>query len=162
MTTRTQIDPRTEEDTQPMVTPTAERTSLLKNRRLFYIEDDVKNRLIVQMMVENAGAHIDFERWGFSEIAIPKLKVFRPELILLDLMFPMKHTGYDVYTAIRAVPELARIPMVAVSASDPTIEIPKAKTHGFDGFIAKPFNLAKLPYQLAAILAGKSYWNESD
>ncbi|MDZ4766529.1 MAG: response regulator [Chloroflexota bacterium] len=146
----------------PEKQPASDRTIVLKNRRLFYIEDDVKNRLIVQMIVESAGARIDFERWGFIEIAIPKLRAFHPEIILLDLMFPMKHTGYDVFDAIRKVPELAYTPIVAVSASDPSIEIPKAKAHGFAGFIGKPLNLMRFPLQLAFILEGNQFWNDSD
>lgn len=137
-----------------------ERSQLLKNRRIFYIEDDVKNRLVVQTILENVGARLDFERWGFIEIAIPKLKAFNPEIILLDLMFPLKHTGYDVYDAIRKLPEFSKIPIVAVSASDPGIEVPKAKAHGFAGYIAKPLNLQKFPLQIAHILAGNALWGD--
>jgi CheY-like chemotaxis protein len=132
---------------------------LLQGKRIFYIEDDSKNRAVVQMILENAGARIEFERWGFSEIAIPKVKAFHADLILLDLMFPMNITGYDIYDAIRRHFVLENVPIVAISASDPAIEIPKTQAKGFAGFIAKPVNMHDLPQQLVSVLEGQHVWH---
>ncbi|NET74009.1 MAG: response regulator [Sphaerospermopsis sp. SIO1G2] len=76
------------------------------------------------------------------------------DLILLDLMLAHGVSGYDVYDAIKEVPALKDVPVVCVSAADPNIEIPKAKTKGFNGYIAKPIRQRTFVTQLEAILSG--------
>jgi two-component system, cell cycle response regulator DivK len=132
---------------------------LLKGKRIFYVEDDVKNRAIVQMMLEREGAIISFERWGRSDEALARLQEFLPiDLILLDLMFPRGISGYDVYAALRQQPALGNIPVAAISASDPTIEIPRARQLGFAGFISKPISLHTFAKTIVTILNGEAVW----
>lgn len=131
---------------------------LLAGKRIFYFEDDVQNRSIGQMILEREGAVFGFERWGREE-GIKRLKTFAPvDLILLDLMFPNNITGYDIYDLIRREPEFAATPIAAVSASDPSVEIPKLQVKGFVGFIEKPISLRTFPQQIAALLEGKPIW----
>lgn len=133
----------------------------LKNKRIFYIEDDVKNRAIAQMILEQSGATVGFERWGRAN-AIVMLQAFMPiDAILLDLMFPQGVTGYDVFEAIRANSAFDHIPVIAVSASDPAIEIPRAKQLGFAGFISKPIDIRLFPQQIARCIEGESIWHIS-
>lgn len=129
----------------------------LKGKRVFYIEDDNRNRAIVQMMLEQAGATVSFDSRGSN--FLPKLCAFAPDLILTDLRLPGKVTGYDVFDAIRECPELASIPVVALSASDPEVEIPKAKTKGLSGFISKPIDIRFFATQLASVLNGDVIWH---
>jgi CheY-like chemotaxis protein len=130
----------------------------LNGKRIFYIEDNVANRAIIQTILELDGAQVAFERWGRSEV-IGQLRAFMPvDIILLDLMFPRGVTGYDVFDTIRACPEFAHIPIVAVSASDPSVEIPKARARGFAGFISKPISLADFPHQVASLITGDQIW----
>jgi CheY-like chemotaxis protein len=131
---------------------------LLADKRIFYVEDDVKNRAIAHMILEREGAKVGFERWG-REDTLKRLREFAPvDLILLDLMFPRDVSGYDVFDMIRSQPEFAHIPIVAVSASDPSIEIPKTKAKGFAGFISKPVSLHTFPAQILAFLNGEEAW----
>jgi CheY-like chemotaxis protein len=131
---------------------------VLNGKRIFYVEDDVKNRAIAQMILEQAGATVGFERWG-REDTLTKLRAFLPiDLILLDLMFPNNVTGYDIFDAIQRDLTLASIPIVAISASDPTIEIPRARQKGFKGFISKPINLKQFPLQIAGYMRGENLW----
>ncbi len=130
---------------------------LLQGKRIFYVEDDVKNKTITQVILEQVGATFAFERWGNDVVS--KIKAYMPvDLILLDLMLPHGITGYDVFEAIRREPEFLRVPIVAVSASDPSIEIPRTRARGFDGFIGKPIDLRMFPQQIADVLNGKHIW----
>lgn len=133
---------------------------LLLNKRIFYVEDNVQNRAIVQLILEREGAKVHFERWG-GEDAFVRLKAFMPvDLILLDLMFPKNVSGYDIFDQLRADPDFAHIPVIAVSAADPGAEIPKAKAKGFQGFISKPVSIFSFAAQITKVLAGQTVWAE--
>jgi len=132
----------------------------LNGRRIFYVEDDLKNRSIVQMIVEASGGHFAFERWGNPADVVTRLHNFTPlDLILLDLMFPRGISGYAIYEAIRHEVAFAHIPIVAISAADPNQEIPKAQACGFSGYIAKPVSVRTLPHLLAQVINGQTVWN---
>jgi CheY-like chemotaxis protein len=132
---------------------------LLEGKRIFYIEDDIKNRLVSQVILEREGAVVNFENWG-RDLVLPRLHSFAPvDLILLDLMFPRGVTGYDIFDHIRSNEAFESTPIVAVSAADATVEIPKARAKGFAGFISKPINLRDFPEQVAAVLDGAQSWH---
>jgi two-component system, cell cycle response regulator DivK len=130
----------------------------LKGKRIFYVEDDLKNLTLTRAILENAGAYVASESWVRGQTVI-KIKSYLPlDLILLDLMFPKNVSGYDVFDAIREEPFLSHVPVVAVSASDPSLEIPKARARGFAGFIGKPIKLRLFPQQIAACINGEPIW----
>lgn len=130
----------------------------LKGKRIFYVEDDVGNKAVAQLILEMAGVLFAFERWG-TENTIAKLRAFMPvDLIMLDLMLAHQVSGYDVFDAIRREPEFGHIPIVAVSAADPSVEIPKARDKGFAGFIGKPISLRLFPQQIAELINGGQVW----
>jgi CheY-like chemotaxis protein len=130
---------------------------LLQNKRVFIIEDNLANRAIMQLLLEQHGAEIWFERWGLD--VITRLTQFMPvDLILLDLMFPGGVTGYDVFDQIKAHALFQHIPIVAVSAGEPAIAIPKTKAKGFSGFIAKPISFEKFPRQVAQLIEHEQVW----
>lgn len=130
----------------------------LKDKRIFLIEDNLANRAIMQILLEQNGAKTSFERWGKD--TVKRLKAFEPvDIILLDLMFPNNVTGYDIFDRIRAHPEFQGVPIVAVSASDPSTAIPKTKAKGFDGFITKPIDYDRFPEQIKIILNKEPVWD---
>ncbi|MEO8609547.1 MAG: response regulator [Chloroflexota bacterium] len=133
--------------------------TLLRGKRVFYIEDDGNNRAIVQTILEAAGATLQFDNCGFMEISLRKIKAFHPDVILLDLMLMSRISGYDVYTTLRLQTQFITIPIVAVSASDPEIEIPKTREIGFAGFIGKPIDVRLFASQIDTILRGESVWH---
>lgn len=138
------------------MTANLESTSIT-GKRIFIVDDNAGNLAIMKIALENIGVICAFDRWGTQ--TVEKLLAFAPlDLILLDLMLPNGKSGYDVCDEIKRVSELANIPIVIITASDPDIELPKAKAKGFAGFIGKPVRMHTLPMYLARILAGKPVW----
>lgn len=131
---------------------------LLKDKRIFIVEDNLENRVIMQIILTRQGAKLEFDRWGRDSVR--RLKAFKPvDLIILDLMLGMGVTGYQIFDEIRAAPEFAGVPVVAVSASDPSQAIPMTKKKGFAGFIAKPVDDDLFPEQLAKIMNAGQVWS---
>jgi CheY-like chemotaxis protein len=130
---------------------------LLDYKKIFIVEDNIQNRIVFQMTLIRHGAVADFERLGRD--TIQRLKnTAHVDLIVLDLMLAQGISGFDLYDEIRALPKLDNVPVVAVSAMDPAIAIPKVQAKGFDGFIAKPIDTDLFPKQLAEIIAGNQVW----
>lgn len=134
---------------------------VLANQRIFYIEDDPQNREIVGTILQESGAAVEFDAWAFPELTVIKLKAFHPHLILLDLMLPHGVSGYEIYDAIRRAKTFKRVPVVITSAADATVEIPRARAKGINGYLVKPINVMRFPSQIAHILAGKALWVDS-
>lgn len=63
----------------------------------------------------------------------------QPDLILLDLGLP-DLDGQTVAGILKETPELAHIPLVAVTAWPPATARDMAEAYGCDGYISKPFN----------------------
>src|SRR5262245_21372911 len=131
---------------------------LLKDKHVFVVEDNMKNRVVTQVALVAQGAKVTFERMG-KETVRALQRVVPIDVILLDLMLAEGLSCYDVFEQIRAIPEFAHVPIVAVSASEPAIALPKTRMMGFSGFIAKPIDSDLFPRQIAQILSGKGVWS---
>jgi DNA-binding response OmpR family regulator len=135
---------------------------LLKDKRIVYIEDDLRNRKLVEMLVTEEGATIWFERWGVPSTALATVIAYWPiDLILLDLMFTHGYSGYDIYSMLRHQALLSKVPIVMVSAADAEVEMFKARQLGLTGYIAKPIDSDLFAQQLKDIMDGQAVWTSS-
>ncbi len=131
---------------------------VLEGKRIFIVEDDVVNMAVYSVALKQQGAVVIQDPWNAN--ALELLSRYLPlDVILLDLRLRWGISGYDILEKIKAVPGLAAIPVIAVSASDPTVEIPKAQACGFAGFISKPIQLCKFFDQVACCMEGQAVWD---
>ena len=133
---------------------------LLQGKHIFVVEDDPRNLAIIRTILRENGARVSFDQWG--KTALDALLLQDVDIILLDLMFPRQVTGYDILAAIRDEPTLAHVPVLAVTASDPDVEMNKARERGFNGFLSKPIDRRKFPRYIAAALEGQEIWGDED
>lgn len=131
---------------------------VLRDKHLFIVEDNALNRVVFQMALRVHGATLEFEIWGRD--AIRRLQAARNvDLIILDLMLHAGVSGYNIFEEIRRLPEYDNIPIVAVSAAEPSVAIPKTQQMGFAGFISKPIDDDTFAEQIARIMAGERIWH---
>jgi CheY-like chemotaxis protein len=130
---------------------------LLKDKRIMIIEDDILNMAVYSVGFKQSGAKVIQDPFNTNTISLIKNQL-PIDIIILDLMLRYNVSGYDIFDQLQAEPELRSIPVVAVSAADPAIEIPKAKEKGFHGFISKPIDPFKLIEQIAACINGEQVW----
>jgi adenylate cyclase len=83
----------------------------------------------------------------------------RPDLVLLDVMMPGM-SGYDVCRKIRANAATAMLPVIMVTALDPTQERVKGIDAGADDFLSKPINQPELLARVKSLLRIKLLHDE--
>jgi CheY-like chemotaxis protein len=130
---------------------------LLKNKRIAVVEDDVTNMAIIATLLKQNGATVIQDPWNYD--TINRLRQMLPiDLILLDLMLRHGVSGYDIYDRIRTCSDLADIPVVIVSASDPALEMNRARDRGVSGYIEKPISYREFVPQIDSVLHGQQVW----
>jgi CheY-like chemotaxis protein len=130
---------------------------LLTGKNIFIVEDDSFNRVVYLMSLGmQGGAHLEFDLWGRDTIS--KLKRGMWDLIILDLMLGRSVSGFQVFKEIRQLDKFDSIPIIAISASEPSVSIPKARQMGFNGFISKPVKEDWIVEQIAQVIAGDDVW----
>ena len=105
-------------------------------------EDEPDNQVILQTVVESlVGARSEVVADGLAVLASVARE--RPRMILLDLMMP-RLDGFKVAEQLKADPETASIPIVAISALARPDDREAALAAGCDEFVRKPFELDEL------------------
>lgn len=128
----------------------------LSGKRVFVVEDNAHNRVIYQMILRRAGAVIDFDRRG--DTTLFQLAKFMPDLIILDLNLGRYSSGFEIFEEIQKHSELQHVPVVAISASEPAVVVPRCREMGFAGFIAKPIEESLFEDQISRLVKGQQVW----
>lgn len=127
----------------------------LSGKHILMFEDNVTNIIVQKTVLESEGATVHLFTGGALKDLISLLPI---DLIIMDLMIPGDVDGFNFYELIQEDANLSSVPVVAVSAMDPSAAIPKTKAMGFAGFISKPINDRTFAQQLVQITEGKQVW----
>jgi two-component system, cell cycle response regulator DivK len=82
--------------------------------------------------------------------AVDKARAERPDVVLLDMNLPILD-GWTAAGLIKASPEAARVPIIALTAHAMSGDREKAMQAGCDDYHAKPVDFAKLLTQIEAL-----------
>ena len=105
-------------------------------KKILLVEDDLYIRDIYSTALERAGYDINVVADGKK--ALPQIKEYKPDLVLLDIMLP-GIDGLEILKRIRSHPEFANIhPIVVIVTNLGQIDIAEqARRLGADGYIVK-------------------------
>ncbi|WP_052001726.1 hybrid sensor histidine kinase/response regulator [Lyngbya aestuarii] len=117
-----------------------------KRRYALIVDDKKANLLVLQNMLEPLGFDIILAEDG--QQAIDKAKQYQPDLILTDLVMPVK-SGFEAVKEIREYPELKNTKIIAVSASVMQPDLQRSVIVGCDAFIPKPIDEKQLLSMIA-------------
>ena len=133
--------------------PTAAATAVL------FVEDNMDSFWILEEFLVNEvrAGYVEGCDTGLALLARLDQQDLQPGVILLDLQMP-KLDGVAVLQRIRARPELAAVPVVAVTANVMPRYVDLARQAGFNGFIGKPLLRERFAAQMQRILAGETVW----
>lgn len=108
--------------------------------RILAVDDVPDNLFLLQAVLETEGFAVDVATSG--KLALNKIKVSPPDLILLDVMMP-EMDGYEVTQHIRQDEKIPSIPILLVTAYDEASMIQGLEL-GANDFIRKPIDFEDL------------------
>jgi len=122
-------------------------------RNLLLIEDEANIAEAIRFILSRDGWDVRLHADGADAMA--KLRALRPDVVILDLMLPGR-SGLEILAEMRADPDLARTPVLMLTARGQDRDREAAARAGATRFLAKPFANADLVVCLRDMAAGAS------
>lgn len=114
------------------------------------IADDEPNIVTsLEFLLEHNGYDVRVARDG--QEVLDQLPDYRPDLILLDVMMPVRN-GFEICQTIRANPEWRDMKIVMLTAKGRDIEATKGLALGADAYVTKPFSTKDLVERVRELL----------
>jgi signal transduction histidine kinase/DNA-binding NarL/FixJ family response regulator len=110
-------------------------------RSILVVDDQEENRRLLRQMLAPYG--FDVLAAGAGAEALDLARERRPDLIVMDLRMPGMN-GFDAAAAIRALPGLQGVPLIAASASIVDLERAQSDPRTFAVCLRKPFQATDL------------------
>ena len=112
---------------------------------ILYVEDNSDNRKLVRRVLEVEGYIVVEAKDGAQ--ALEHLESESIDLALMDINMP-EVDGYTSTAEIRAMPQFAELPIVAVTANVMRGDRERSLQAGCDGYIQKPIDIDTLSQQI--------------
>jgi len=124
----------------------ARRAPSRRARRLLVVEDNVDAARMLEMALQMEGHDVRLAFDGRD--AVGAAAAFQPDVVILDIGLP-RMTGYDAARAIRQLPGLADVFIVALTGYGQAADHEKSREAGIDQHLVKPVDLDLLLETLA-------------
>jgi DNA-binding response OmpR family regulator len=118
-------------------------------KRVLIADDEPNIVTSLEFLMEQAGYEIRVATNG--QEALDLAASFHPDLLLLDIMFPVK-SGYEVCQRLKSEPVTRGIKVIVLSAKGRDVEVAKALELGADAYITKPFSTRELVAKVRELL----------
>ena len=129
-------------DDVEMIEPETVILDVFRGKKVLITDDDRRNIFALQSALESKGVQILVAENGIKCLEMIK-KHDDLDMILMDIMMP-ELDGYDTMRHIRANPDFASIPIIALTAKAMKGDREKCLEAGATDYISKPINLEQL------------------
>lgn len=116
--------------------------------RILHIEDDPNSRLLVRKLLSAVGHEVIDAQSGLDGVRMAE--AHPPDLVLVDINIPGLD-GYEVTLRMKGMPQLAGVPIVAITAEGDRQTVLAV---GCDGFIGKPIQASRFADTVEQYLSG--------
>ena len=124
--------------------------------KILVVDDTPKNVKLLADLLTVKGFNVVTAASGREALA--QVEAERPDLVLLDVVMP-EMSGYEVCRKIRENPATEILPVIMVTALDPSEERVKGLEAGADDFLTKPINQAELLARVRSLLRIKELYD---
>jgi len=123
-------------------------------KKILVVDDKEDSRVLVGKVLGLRGYEV--VEAGTGEDAVSMAQTELPDLILMDIRLPGGIDGLEATRRIKAMPQLAHIPILAMTASVKPEDMQRALSEGCSGFVRKPIDIDELPKQVAEYITRAS------
>lgn len=121
-----------------------------KITKVLVVDDMASMRMLIRAVLNRMGVFEILEASNGRE-ALQKLSDKKVDLLICDWNMP-GITGLEVLQAVRAQPQLQKLPVLMVTAENTQTQVKDAVRAGVTGYVAKPFTPAVLQLHIQACL----------
>lgn len=118
--------------------------------KVLLVEDTEDNRQMMRKLLEMSGYRVVEAINGVEAVRLAYEE--RPGIILMDLSLPLID-GLTATRRIRSLPDLNKVPIIAVSAHDTADFHSDALAAGCDAYITKPIDYPELEELVSSLLS---------
>jgi CheY-like chemotaxis protein len=119
--------------------------------KILLVEDNEMNRDMLSRRLQRKGYEVVIAVDGGEGVAMAHSQA--PDLILMDMSLPVLD-GWEATRKLKAAPETAGIPVIALTAHAMATDREKAMEAGCDDYDTKPIELPRLLGKIEAMLSG--------
>ena len=118
--------------------------------KILLVEDNEMNRDMLSRRLQRKGYEVVIAVDGGEGVAMAHSQA--PDLILMDMSLPVLD-GWEATRKLKAAPETAAIPVIALTAHAMATDREKAMEAGCDDYDTKPIELPRLLGKIEAMLS---------
>ena len=119
------------------------------SKKILIADDEPSIVAAVEFLLQRHGYEVHVARNG--EEALELVEAHRPDLVLLDVMMPLK-SGYEVCMRMREREDWRHIKIIMLSAKGRDVEVTKGLSMGADVYVTKPFSTRELVSKIKGLL----------
>ena len=120
-------------------------------KKILIVDDEPSITVPLKFLMEQHQFEVVVVHNG--EDALSVIKVFEPDLVILDIMLPGLD-GFQVCQTLKEDPARKLVKVIFLSAMTRDLDIAKGNTLGADAYITKPFSNADVVSLVKDLLSG--------
>lgn len=123
--------------------------------KLFIVEDDQLQSLILEKIVQNLGHEVAGIEQNGKE-AVKKIKKYRPDAILMDILLKDNLDGISVTQEVKKTYQPF---IIYVTGNSDDANRLRAEQFGFHDYLIKPVTISRLSHSIQSIAQSQAGYN---
>jgi len=139
-----QLEAKLSKEKQKMLRLVHDKEAILENKKVLIVDDDIRNTFALMSFLEGKNMEVIVANHGKEALELLADKENQDiAVILMDIMMP-EMDGYETMRKIRELPQLRKLPIIALTAKAMKGDKGKCIEAGANDYVPKPVDTDKL------------------